>query len=228
MGRYFNDFLDENNLSHHGVPGMKWGKRNGPPYPLTSGASSNSIYKDAKKRVNRITSDVTDAVKKSGSKLYGLQNRLKTKNSIQRKIDKKVKEDNLTIGEASNNIKDAIRYTTISSEKDFVNSYNTFKKTMEDKGYKETRCKNYFDLYNKGKVKHKAVQSTYSTKDGYEFEVQFHTPASQDAKNKKIPIYEERRTVGISSKRAKELEKQMENLAVNVKDPIDYDKIKSH
>lgn len=30
-----------NTLSHHGVLGMKWGKKNGPPYPL--GASDHSL-----------------------------------------------------------------------------------------------------------------------------------------------------------------------------------------
>lgn len=29
-------------LSHHGILGMHWGKRNGPPYPL--GASDHSAY----------------------------------------------------------------------------------------------------------------------------------------------------------------------------------------
>ena len=102
------------------------------------------------------------------------------------------------------------------------------KKELENKGYTETRCKNYFDLFNQGKVKHKSVQCNYKTKDGYEFEIQFQTPESQDAKTKKIPLYEERRSVDIDVKRAKELEKQMEDLALKVPDPINIERIKSH
>lgn len=225
-GIVFKPSLDE--LYHHGILGQKWGVRNGPPYPLKQHSASERIYKDASKRVTQITKDVTSAAKKAGSKMYGLENRLKTKESISRKIDKKLKENNRSVSKSANDIKDAVRFTTISSEDSFVSSYEKFKSDLERKGYKETRCKNYWDLYKQGKVKHKSVQSNFATKDGYEFEVQFHTEASQDAKTKKIPIYEERRQVGISKSRAKELERQMIDLALKVPDPKDIYKIKSH
>lgn len=41
-------------LRHHGILGQKWGKRNGPPYPLTGGSYSKpekqAIYKERKKK----------------------------------------------------------------------------------------------------------------------------------------------------------------------------------
>ena len=36
MVNQFSFNLDQNYLSHHGIKGQKWGKRNGPPYPLDS------------------------------------------------------------------------------------------------------------------------------------------------------------------------------------------------
>ena len=45
---------------------------------------------------------------------------------------------------------------------------------------------------------------------------------------KKVPLYEEARQVGIKPDRLKELEKQMEELALNVKDPIGIDRIKTY
>ena len=209
-------------LSHHGVKGQRWGVRR------FQNKDGSRIRKEAKARVEKISSDVQNAAKNSGSEMYGLDHRLKTLQSINRKISKKVVEDGLTSEDAAKGIKDAVRFTTIAPANDFVNSYENFKTIMQDKGYTETRCKNYYEEYRKGKVKHKAVQSTFATDDGYEFEVQFHTPESQKAKDEKVPIYEERRTVGISPERAAYLEGEMTRLAESVPDPTGIERIKSH
>ena len=38
---------NETDISHHGIKGQQWGKRNGPPYPLNSkqGVSQESYQK---------------------------------------------------------------------------------------------------------------------------------------------------------------------------------------
>lgn len=199
-------------------------------YPYGSGAKglARGKYEEAKKHVGTITNVVKFAAKESGSYMYGLQNRLKTESSIERKINKKVIEDGLKEEEAAANMKDAIRFTTISRDYNFVHNYKKFKKVMGDLGYEETRCKNYFEAFKRGEVKHKAVQCNYKTPDGYEFEVQFHTPESQDVKNKKVPLYEEIRQVGISQKRALEIEAEMERLSQSIPYPHSIEKIKDH
>jgi hypothetical protein len=75
---------------------------------------------------------------------------------------------------------------------------------------------------------HKAVQSAFKDKNGNIFELQFHTPSSQAAKELKLPLYEERRKVGINKIRAKELESGMRYLANRVRDPKHIDGILSH
>ena len=72
-GQYVNDGHE---LYHHGVKGQKWGKRNGPPYPLRAGDHSASEKKagwrkslskgadDFKRSAKKVTKVVTKGVKK--------------------------------------------------------------------------------------------------------------------------------------------------------------------
>ena len=184
----------------------------------------NNIYNEARKKEPKITKDV----KASSNHLYGLQHKLKTKESIIRKIDTDHDEKNISHKEAASGIKDAVRYTQIADNNNFVKEYNSFKSKMSDKGYEEVRCKNNFTAYQEGKVKHKSVQSVFKDKDGYLFEVQFQTPESQKAKNKKTPLYEERRRTDISKERATELENKMTKLMDPVPIPEDISSIKSY
>lgn len=216
----------DNYICHYGVKGMKWGVRKDRS-SRNSQVIANNIYETAKRKEPKITKDLANALKKTSAKFYGLEHRLKTKESIERKINTDSKEKNISIKEASR-IKDAVRYTALSKDSDFVKNYNTIKTSLQDKGYTEVRCRNYFDMYNKGLAKHKAVQSVFSDPKGYLFELQFQTPASQNAKDKKVPIYEEARNPNTSPERKKQLEKQMELLAEEVSNPVYIDKIKSH
>ena len=189
---------------------------------------ANKIFNRSSKIERKITNDVISAVSNSGCKMYGLEYRLKQPTSMAGKIASDAKEKNISYKEAANGIKDSIRHTSVSNTKDFVKNYNAIKTDLEKKGYSEIKCKNYFDSFKKGKVMHKAVQSTFRDKIGNIFELQFQTPSSQAAKELKLPLYEERRKVGINEIRAKELESSMIYLAKKVKDPKDIDLILSH
>lgn len=232
---YTNDFL-----AHHGIKGQKWGIRRfqNPDGSLTpegrerynigsAAALANRIYSEAKAKEPWITKDVKDAAVVAGSKLHQLENRLKTKGSIERKIKTDALEKGISEKEASK-IKDAIRYTSLVDDNNFVYSYSMMKQALQDKGYTEVKCKNYFTQYKQGLVKHKSVTSVFKDPNGYEFEIQFHTPASQKAKDDKVPIYEERRKPNVPVERQKYLEKQMTDLAEKVPYPKNIDEIKSH
>lgn len=189
---------------------------------------ARELYAQAEVREPAVTSDVMNAVSAAGGKMYGLQYRLKQPTSLAAKIGADATEKGLTFNEAANGIKDTIRYTSIADNDNFVDAYNKTKAALEGQGYEEVKCKNYFEDYQNGKVMHKAVQSTYATPDGFEFELQFQTPESQTAKELKIPIYEERRSAGLTEERKQELEDAMRDLAEQVPYPKDIETIQAH
>ena len=219
--------MNDDYLCHHGVIGQKWGIRRYQSYstvPRKSGKrgkelpqikQARKIYQEAKRREPKITNDVGRSVERCGAHMYGLENRLKTQDSIARKL-------------ASKDIKDAVRYTAILSDKNFVKQYSLIKSQMESNGYSESKCKNYFEQYRQGKVNHKSVQCNFKTPDGYTFEIQFQTKSSQKAKDKKVPLYEEARNPNTTEQRRKQLIKQMRLLADDVNDPPGIEDIKEH
>ena len=70
--------LDENVLAHHGILGMHWGKRNGPPYPLSRAISTGkALKKKAKRKAAVRKAKKTRAMKKKQFKEQEKQNRSK-------------------------------------------------------------------------------------------------------------------------------------------------------
>jgi len=233
--------MNKDYLMHYGIPGMKWGVRRFQEkgsskrtaagkkrYIHSSTGLADKLYKNASASEPKITKDIVRSIKKSGGKTYGLKNRLKTKESLQRKIAADAKQNNISAVQAAKNIKDAVRYTAVFDDDHFVSGYESIKKDLENQGYIETRCRNYFDKYRKGTAKHKQITSIYSNANGEQFELQFHTPSSIKAKEIKTPLYEEVRKPNVSISRKTVIEKRMSDLAKHVKNPKGVFSIKSH
>lgn len=52
-GNMYEDHENLNYLAHHGILGMKWGKQNGPPYPLSDAKHDRVVQRAEKKRIRR-------------------------------------------------------------------------------------------------------------------------------------------------------------------------------
>ena len=191
-------------------------------------AAAEKVYSEAEKAEPQITNDVVDSVAAAGGQMYGLDYRMKQPTSMAGKIGQDAKDDGVSFDEAANGIKDAVRYTAVLDKNNFTDGYESIKRSMEDRGYREVRCKNFYEKYENGTSDQKAVQCVYENPKGYKFEFQFHTPESQGAKELNHPLYEEQRKATTTPQRYKELSTQMKAHGTYVPNPEGVMKIRSH
>lgn len=118
---------------------------------------------------------ITDA---NNGQMEGLKNRVKTTDSLARKIDMDAKREyNGDRAEAAANVSDALRYTLTFPDNRYTEGLKSTIKTLEAEGYSVDRVKNFWiegDPYQGTNIK--------VSRNGMTIEVQVHTPESLDFK----------------------------------------------
>lgn len=140
--------------------------------------SVDKLVEKSQKIEPTITADINNIATKAGGKLVGLENRLKSPYSIKRKIEADV-ADGFSKSLSLNKICDAIRYTTVFKENDFVTRYKAMQYLLAIEGYKTIVVKNTW----KNDSAYKGVNTFIQNEDGDVFEMQYHTQQSFDVKN---------------------------------------------
>lgn len=167
-----------------------------------------------------VTRMVIDQVSEHGGTMEGLENRLKSDDSLARKIDADaVKEHDGDRAAAAAAVSDAIRFTAVFPSESYTDGVSATLQSLEDDGY-AIRAKNFWqpgDPYQGMNVK--------ATKDGITVELQFHTQSSLYTKSERLhPIYEEYRSSTDNRQRWK-LWDRMVRIAGTIEAPADYDRL---
>lgn len=169
----------------------------------------------------RITSQLKHITKQSNGNLRGLDFRLKSLESLSRKISTDSLLDEISLEEAANNINDALRYTAVFKPDNFFDDYHSMKNALVRDGFKIEKVKNTWlddGPYN--------GVNTVVSKDNIKFEIQYHTQESFDLKNGKLhELYEERRLPNITRKRKAELDKMMFELSKSLTKPSQIERV---
>lgn len=141
------------------------------------------LIDEAKNVEGKITGDLIDTAKQLGLSLAGLEYRIKSQESLARKLRDDPKKK----------VRDVLRYTALSSPENLASDTKTFLETMTESGYTVSDIKNtWLESLNP----YKGINTNLLSSDGYEFELQFHTPESFDIKNNKLhKLYEEARVI---------------------------------
>lgn len=119
------------------------------------------------------------------TKLVSLEHRLKTEESLTRKILTNAHTEEISLEEAAADIGDVVRYTMCIDSPVYVSRATEVLKALEDMGCTVRKFKNLWagDMY-------KGLNTSIETSDGIVFELQFHTPESYDVKEQTHGYYE--------------------------------------
>ena len=177
--------------------------------------SVDKLVEKSQKIEPTITADINNIATKAGGKLVGLENRLKSPSSIKRKIEAEV-ADGFSKSLSLNKIRDAIRYTTVFKEGDFVARYKAMQYLLAIKGYKTIIVKNTW----KNDSAYKGVNTFIQNEDGDVFEMQYHTQQSFDLKNGLLhELYEQFRNPKTPFHEKEKLLLEMRKLSSKIKVP---------
>ena len=177
--------------------------------------SVDKLVEKSQKIEPTITADINNIATKAGGKLVGLENRLKSSYSIKRKIEAEV-ADGFSKPLSLNKIRDAIRYTTVFKENDFVTRYKAMQYLLAIEGYKTIVVKNTW----KNDSAYKGVNTFIQNEDGDVFEMQYHTQQSFDVKNGLLhKLYEKFRDPKTPIHEKEKLLLEMRKLSSKIKVP---------
>lgn len=161
---------------------------------------------------------------RDGVRLSGTRYRIKGAESLTRKIRMRAMMRGMTLDLAADLISDALRYTYVLDDDVFGDAYRMIRSSMEEKGYNFIEVGNSLKLTG---VEYRGVNAKVSTPDGYVFEIQFHTGASLDVKERlNHPLYEMARLPDISEAERLALAAQMRENSDSIPMPRGVDGVR--
>lgn len=179
-----------------------------------------SCYNRAAECEPKITRQVWTMAKRAGMDMEGMENRIKSRDSYLKKIQRKYGP-----GCQVYEVRDILRYTYTASAEELAKKTLKAMELYWESGYDMVEIKNY---WLDRQSPYKGINTTLRSPDGQIFELQYHTPESFSVKSGKMhELYEMQRPIrDMSSKEYRELWNQMLQLSDSLKFPKDIEKVK--
>ena len=125
-----------------------------------------------------VTRTLGQVARQRGGTMVGLENRLKTVDSLERKIAAEMKAHGLTAEEAAAGIKDHLRYTMTFERRSLTGGVEQALNDLQASGYHVGPLKNSWLEGNS----YKGLNAELRSASGHPVELQFHTPESYRVK----------------------------------------------
>lgn len=227
----------DHDQSSHGVRGSAAGAaRRGQASetkPSRSGAAGgNTPEKAAANKINSIramepsvTKALTSMTSKHGGEMEGLQHRLKTEESLARKIRTDMEAEGLDAATAADRINDALRYTIkFDDPKTFVDNVGKVQADLKAAGWEQYDHK-YKNFFKPGGPYRGYNTVLVNKKTGVKFELQFHTKDSLRIKHVVHKLYEQWRTLPNGSPKRESLYSKMVSLWDDLPQPDNWESL---
>lgn len=186
---------------------------------------AHRYYTLAVEKEPRITKDIVEISEMTGSRLAHLAKRIKEEDSLKRKLDKTVKEENITPDEAIEDFSDCVRYTDVSPTEGFTEHFRTFREELLSRNYVIVRVKN---TLADPALPYRGINTYVQDPNGYWFEIQFHTDESYEALRANHKLYREQREVTTPQERKEEIAQLMMDASSKVPVPEGCDTIRQY
>jgi hypothetical protein len=134
-----------------------------------------------------LTQSIQTATEGLGGKMMGLENRVKTVESLQRKIATDMEKEGMSAEQAAARVSDAVRYTASFTPDKLVEGTEALLAKLQQEGKEVVQLKN---TWLDEQSSYKGINVQMRNSDGQMFEVQFHTPQSFGAKERTHHLYE--------------------------------------
>lgn len=190
----------------HEPPGGGAWEKDGLRLDAAENRAVDEFLNRAERAERQLSPQVRTVASWSGAELVGFDQRLKSPDSLKRKVATWLTEDSSQdVHEALADVNDSVRYTLQWPEEEYTEGVRGASRMLADFGHGNVRWSNTW----KARDSYKAVNSAWrDAMTDHRFEVQFHTPASHRAAVDTHPLYEEQRLPGTPPERVAELKRQ--------------------
>lgn len=192
----------------------------GGTFPSIKGVKGfvRNIFAKVKAVEPTVTETLQGLASNVGGSMAGLEFRLKSPDSLERKIRDTAKIERQPVAKVAENIKDALRYTMIFPADQYRKGVADTDAKMADLGFKKIKSADYWStLGPDGKLAvYKGINNAYEDSNGVKFELQFHTPDSLAVKEHNHSLYEQARLLTTDAETKRQLEDMMRKNAQGV------------
>ncbi|AJT68642.1 hypothetical protein T261_7040 [Streptomyces lydicus] len=205
------------------VEGGGWHGEGGLSLSPADNARVDAYLEQAKKAERSISPQVRAAAVLSAAEVVDFDHRLKSPNSLKRKVATSMKENPAkNVDEALAGISDSVRYTLQWPDHRYSASVTIASRTLAAWGNDSTKWTNRWGS-EKG---YRGLNTGWrAPRSGHRFEIQFHTPMSKWAQQETHKLYEEQRLPTTTPERAKELQEQQDAIFAMVPVPSGADRL---